>query len=157
MCASPADDYSHDIPAHSAVCLVSPDGLLLSDVVVTGCAIERVSFEPVPVERAVGVTVAVSVAFSFTGTIDGFIFTGQGSCEQEVFFEDLILPRQTRLTTPVDCEANFVCSARYAGPNAAGSQQFIIHVSGSITCVGCSTTPYVIVQGCPTSSAVSDG
>jgi hypothetical protein len=149
VCAPRALDIHGPIEPQSGVCQIQTDGLVLSDVVVTACTIASVDFTEIT-EREVGVTVSVEIAFTFTGTINGFTFHGRGSCTDSLFFVQRLLPPEHRLVQPLDCAAEFVCQARSVGFDpATGIQTFIIHLEGTLTCVGCLPAPYTIVQVCP--------
>jgi len=150
ICSPPAEDVTRSVPVTSGVCQLFTDGLILSDVVVTNCLIESVSFTEIT-PRAVGLTVAFRIDFSFTGTINDFSFHGQGSCQSSLFLVQVILPTHEHFATPLDCAANLTCTARDAGFDPlTGVQTFIVHVGGDLTCVGCPEVPYTIVQACQT-------
>ncbi|MCY0865390.1 MAG: hypothetical protein OWQ57_10600 [Sulfobacillus sp.] len=153
VCSPPAEDVTNEIPVKSGVCQLFTDGLTLSDVVVTDCVIESVSFTEIT-PRAVGLTVEFRINFSFTGTIDDFSFHGQGSCQDSLFIVDVILPTHEHFATPLDCAAHLSCTARDVGFDAeTGVQTFIVHIQGELTCVGCPEVPYTIVQVCPSMPA----
>lgn len=150
VCAPPAEDATRAIPIHSGVVQFSSDGVVLSDVMVTGCTVAHVFFTEIT-SRAVGLTVGVAVDFSFVGTVDGFTFSGTSTVEGDIFFDVVLLPTHESFASPLDCAAEFTCAARYAGVDpTTGLQQFIVHLTGSVTCVGCPQVPYIIVQACPT-------
>jgi len=148
ICAPPAEDVTDVIPPQSGVCRLLTNSLVLSNVVVTRCTIESVSFTPVTT-RAVGLTVGFRIDFTFTGTIDGFTFDGSGTCRDSLFFVRVLVPTHEHLAQPLDCAADLTCTARDAGFDVAtGTQSFIVHVSGTLTCVGCPEIPFTIVQVC---------
>lgn len=147
ICAPEAEDATGDVSVAGA-CQLSTGGVVLSDVVVTGCTVEGVSFQIVT-PRAIGVTVDVTVSFTFTGTIDGFTFRGQGTCSNAIFFTQVLAPTHSSLLAPPDCAANLTCTARSAGFDPTRSiQTFIVRLSGSVTCVICGGG-FTIVQACP--------
>lgn len=148
ICAAPAEDVSTPVSLHGGVCRLKTDGLVLSDVAVTNCAIESVLFTQIT-DRAVGLTVGFRIDFTFTGTIGEFTFHGRGFCQDSLFFVQVQLPTHEKFAQPLDCADHLTCRARDAGFDAAaGTQSFIVHVSGELTCVGCPEIPYVVVQTC---------
>ena len=91
----------------------------------------------------------VAVDFAFVRTVDGFTFQGTATVEGDIFFVVVVLPTHESFSTPLDCAANFTCTARYAGVDpTTGLQQFIVHLTGDVTCVGCPQVPYTIVKAC---------
>ena len=149
LCAQPAEDASREVPVFSGVIQVASDCVSISSVALSSCCVTGISFTQVS-SRAVGVTVDVAVDFSFDGTADGFTFHGTATATGSVFFVEVLLPTHESLRSPLDCAGTFTCTARYVGPDpVTGLQQFIVHVSGGLTCVFCPSVPYVIVRACP--------
>jgi hypothetical protein len=149
ICAHPAEDYRGTVSLHGGVCRLKMDGLIVSDVTVTGCTVEPVWFMPIT-DQMVALTVAFRIGFTFIGTIGAFTFHGRGSCTDSIFFVKRLLPIYAKFTHPIDCAAQFTCAARDAGFDpVTGVQFFIVHISGELTCVGCSDTPFTVVLACP--------
>ncbi|MCY0898812.1 MAG: hypothetical protein OWU33_07735 [Firmicutes bacterium] len=121
----------------------------MSDVTVVGCTVESVGFMPIT-DQMVGLTVSFRIDFTFVGTVGEFTFHGRGSCTDSLLFVKRLLPLYAKFVQPLDCAARFTCAARDAGFDpVTGVQSFIVHISGELTCVGCTDTPYTIVQACP--------
>ena len=151
ICAPGAGDATGDVSA-AGTCQLSTAGVVLSEVLVTGCTVDNVKFQIVT-SRAIGVTVDVTVSFTFTGTIDGFTFRGQATCSDSIFFTQVLGPTHTTLLAPPDCSSNLTCTARAAGFDEASSvQTFIVRLAGSLTCVICGGE-FVVVQACPPPAA----
>jgi hypothetical protein len=151
LCTAIAFDGSAEVDV-TGTCQISTDGVVLSDVTVVSCTIDSVSFAPATA-RAVTVTVAFTVAFTFTGTADGFTFQGSGSCQDTLAFDAVVLPTESTLLLPLDCTASLVCTATDGGFDpVTGTQTFNVHVTDSVSCVGCVPT-VAVVQACPPQAA----
>lgn len=148
LCTSTASLHATPVNV-TGVCDYPVSGFTISDVAVTGCTVQVVNILPVSTDT-VAVTVDAAVAFTFTGTRpDGSTFTASAQCDTVI--DVLVTPVQppVSLFQEIPCTADLACEAADAGFDPAiGAQEFIVTVTGTVSCYGC-TSAVVGVQLCP--------
>lgn len=152
---------SGDVPIFpvTGLCQFQAQGYTISDVVVSGCNIPTVAFEPVAeVPRAALMTVTYEVSFAFTAIHpDGHQEQRTQVCSGSVQFVQPATARNHRLLVPPQCTPSLSCRATGAGfdPSTA-VQSFVVVVFGSVDCLGCSQQEVPVeVQLCPSSGSAT--
>lgn len=152
---------SGDVPIFpvTGLCQFQAHGYTVSDVVVSGCNIPTVAFEPVAeVPRAALMTVSYEVSFAFTATYpDGRWERETTVCTGSVQFIQPATARNHRLLVPPQCTPSLSCRATGAGfDTSTAVQSFVVVVFGSVDCLGCSQQEVPVdVQLCPTSGSAA--
>ena len=161
LCARVAG--SGDIPIFpvSGLCQFQAQGYTISDLVVTGCTIDAVAFQPVAeVPRAALMTVTYEVGFEFTATYpDGHQARQSAVCAGSVQFIQPVTLTHGQLIVPPQCTPSLNCRATDAGFDATTAiQSFVVLISGSVNCLSCSQREVLVnVQLCPSSDAPAAG
>ena len=137
----------------SGVCSQGTGGLVLSNVQVSGCTATAFDYFLLPENpQSVAVVIIVEIPFTFTAKIDGFSFEGSSTCADFITAVVPLLSETDTFLTPLDCATDLACTATPVPFNEAqGIQSFIVNLSGTTTCVGCSGS-YTVVTGCPSAA-----
>ena len=125
----------------------------LSDVTVTGCVIEGANTHAI---NSTLVLVSVITLLDFTAVESGSSVPESFQCEAFIDFIITAAEFPASVSDDLPCTANLTCTARYAGfepvltPDTS-AEEFVVTVSGTITCTSCLPAT-VNVQLCPSTS-----
>ncbi len=142
ICTALAGSGAMPIVPVSGLCQFQAQGHTISDVVITGCAVQQVSFQPVAgVPRGALMTVSYDVHFDYTAAFpEGASIRESAVCSGTVQFIQLVTPSRSVLLTPPQCMPDLHCRATDGGFDpATGTQYFVVLVFGSVDCVSCSS------------------